>query len=58
MTVARLVAVIKRICGMPDYAAYVAHLAAEHPERTVPTEREFTAAYQKSRYEGGANRCC
>jgi uncharacterized short protein YbdD (DUF466 family) len=58
MTVARIVALIKRVCGMPDYAAYVAHLAQHHAGCAIPTEREFTAAYLKSRYEGGANRCC
>ena len=49
---------ILRICGMPDYEGYVRHLAACHPGRAVPTERQFFEEYLKARYEGGPTRCC
>jgi uncharacterized short protein YbdD (DUF466 family) len=47
-----------RICGMPDYEAYLRHLAACHPGRPVPSERQFFDEYLKARYEGGPTRCC
>jgi uncharacterized short protein YbdD (DUF466 family) len=53
-----LVAAIRRILGMPDYAAYCAHLNAAHPGTVLPTEREYFDDYLKSRYEGGPTRCC
>jgi len=49
---------LKRVCGMPDYAAYVAHLRAHHPDRPVPTEREFYDEYLQTRYADGPTRCC
>ena len=47
-----------RILGMPDYQAYVRHLATCHPRCPVPTERQFFEEYLKARYEGGPTRCC
>ncbi len=54
----RLVHMIKRIAGMPDYTAYVAHLREAHPDRAIPSEREYYDLYLRSRYEGKATRCC
>ncbi|HEX3927491.1 MAG TPA: YbdD/YjiX family protein [Gemmatimonadales bacterium] len=53
-----VVRVCRQIAGMPDYQAYVAHLAAAHPERPLPTEREFYEEFVRSKYAGGASRCC
>ena len=50
--------VIRRISGMPDYAAYVEHAKRCHPERAVASEREFYEEYLRTRYEGGPTRCC
>jgi uncharacterized short protein YbdD (DUF466 family) len=55
---ARLLAAVRRICGMPDYDAYVAHLRRCHPERPLPGRREFFAEYLEARYGGGPTRCC
>ena len=30
---------------MPDYDAHIEHLRRSHPERPVPTEREYYAEY-------------
>ena len=49
---------IRRICGMPDYAAYCAHLQAAHPERPLPTRRAYFDEYLQSRYADGPTRCC
>ena len=53
-----VIATVKRIAGMPNYEAYVAHLATHHPECRVPSEREYFDLYLKGRYEGGGTRCC
>lgn len=50
--------IVRRIAGMPDYAAHVAHLRTEHPGCPIPSEREFFDRYLATRYEGGPTRCC
>jgi uncharacterized short protein YbdD (DUF466 family) len=52
------VTVLLRVAGMPDYAAYVGHLRRCHPERPIPTEREYFAEYVATRYGDGPTRCC
>ncbi len=54
----RLLSAVRRIFGMPDYARYLAHLRARHPERPVPTEREFCEEFLRARYADGPTRCC
>lgn len=49
---------IRRVAGMPDYAAHLEHLRRSHPGSPVPTEREFYEEFVRSRYEDGATRCC
>jgi uncharacterized short protein YbdD (DUF466 family) len=56
--VAALLSLLRRVAGMPDYAAYVAHLRQAHPSRPVPTEREFYDEYLRTRYGDGPTRCC
>ena len=53
-----LVAALRRVAGMPDYAVYVGHLRRCHPERPIPTEREYFAEYVSARYGDGPTRCC
>ena len=57
-TVAWAGEVLRRIAGMPDYGAYVEHLRRCHPERAVPTEREYFEQYVAARYGDGPTRCC
>ncbi len=54
----RTAAVVKRVAGMPDYAAYVTHIRAAHPEHAIPTEREYYASYVDAKYRAGGSRCC
>jgi uncharacterized short protein YbdD (DUF466 family) len=54
----RLLRVVRRVSGMPDYAAYVEHLRTKHPERPVPSAREYYEEYVRSRYGHGPTRCC
>ena len=53
-----LAAALRRVAGMPDYAVYVGHLRRCHPERPIPTEREYFAEYVAARYGDGPTRCC
>ena len=57
-TVARVGELLRRIAGMPDYRAYVEHLRRCHPERALPTEREYFEQYVAARYGDGPTRCC
>jgi uncharacterized short protein YbdD (DUF466 family) len=50
--------VLRRIAGMPDYEAYLEHLRCSHPERAIPSQREFYAEFVRSRYDDGPTRCC
>jgi uncharacterized short protein YbdD (DUF466 family) len=50
--------VVRRIAGMPDYAAPLEHLRRCHPERPVPSAREFYESYVRARYGDGPTRCC
>jgi uncharacterized short protein YbdD (DUF466 family) len=54
----RMVRVVRRIAGMPDYAAHVEHLRRWHPERPVPSPRQFYDDYLRARYADGPTRCC
>ncbi len=49
---------LRRVAGMPDYAAYVEHLRRHHPDRAVPTQREYFEQYVAARYGDGPTRCC
>ena len=49
---------LKRVLGMPDYPGYLAHLRACHPDRPIPTERQFFDEYVHARYGDGPTRCC
>jgi uncharacterized short protein YbdD (DUF466 family) len=54
----RALAALRRVLGMPDYQRYLGHLRACHPDRPVPTEREFYDDYVRTRYGDGPTRCC
>lgn len=54
----QVLGVIRRVAGMPDYDAHVEHLRRCHPDRPVPSAREFYEEFVRARYEGGATRCC
>lgn len=48
----------RMLVGLPDYANYVAHQHAKHPECVPMTETQFFRACQQSRYGQGQGRCC
>jgi uncharacterized short protein YbdD (DUF466 family) len=54
----KLVTAGRRIAGIPDYDAYVAHLKSSHPERAIPPRDAFVAERLQARYSGRGGRCC
>jgi uncharacterized short protein YbdD (DUF466 family) len=56
--IARIAAILRRIIGAPDYATYVAHVRAHHPEREPLCERDFLNERLNARYEKPGARCC
>jgi uncharacterized short protein YbdD (DUF466 family) len=54
----RAVQTARLSCGVPDYDVYVKHLREHHPERPVPSYKEFFCERQIARYKGTGGRCC
>lgn len=54
----RVAAVIRRIIGVPDYEAYVAHVREHHPGQEPVSERDFHRERLSARYSQPGNRCC
>jgi uncharacterized short protein YbdD (DUF466 family) len=54
----RVASFLRRIAGMPDYAAHVEHLRRRHPDLPIPSERQFFDEFVRARYEDGPTRCC
>ncbi|HJR35366.1 MAG TPA: YbdD/YjiX family protein [Gemmatimonadales bacterium] len=49
---------LKRVCGMPDYQGYLAHMREKHGGCTVLSEREYFEQHMQVRYGSGVSRCC
>ena len=56
--VAACLTAVRRMAGMPDYAAFVEHRRLHHPDDALPTEREYYAEYVVARYGDSPTRCC
>jgi len=56
--VARISRAVRAIIGAPDYARYLAHLRAKHPDTTPLSREEFARERERARYEGTGSRCC
>lgn len=54
----KLLGALRRIAGMPDYEGHLEHLRRCHPDRPVPTERQFFEDFVRIRYGDGPTRCC
>jgi uncharacterized short protein YbdD (DUF466 family) len=55
---AAVMSAVRRVAGMPDYAAHLEHLRLRHPGCVPPTEREFFEQYLRARYGDAPTRCC
>jgi uncharacterized short protein YbdD (DUF466 family) len=49
---------LRLMVGLPDYQAYVAHMAEQHPDKAAMTYEEFFRERQEARYGGKVGRCC
>jgi uncharacterized short protein YbdD (DUF466 family) len=56
--IARISRAVRAIIGAPDYARYLAHLRAKHPDTTPLSREAFARERDRARYEGTGNRCC
>ena len=56
--VERALAALRTILGVPDYARYLAHQRAKHPDATPLSRQEFARERERARYEGTGSRCC
>jgi uncharacterized short protein YbdD (DUF466 family) len=56
--IARALTIIRTIIGVPDYARYIAHQRAKHPDATPLSREEFARERVRARYEGTGSRCC
>jgi len=54
----RLLAVIRRIIGVPDYEVYLAHVAECHPGTRPLTKEEFAKDRLEAKYSRPGQRCC
>jgi uncharacterized short protein YbdD (DUF466 family) len=58
LSLSRLLSPVLALLGMPDYDAHCRHLREHHPERPLPSEREFFDQFVRARYGDGPTRCC
>ena len=56
--ITQLLGALRKIAGMPDYAAHLEHLRQCHPVQPIPTERQFYEEFLRTRYADGPTRCC
>jgi uncharacterized short protein YbdD (DUF466 family) len=54
----RALAVIRRIIGVPDYEAYLAHVAECHPGMRPLSREEFAKDRLEAKYSRPGQRCC
>lgn len=55
---ARVAAILRRIIGVPDYSAYLAHMQRHHPGCAVMDPRTFERERMTDRYSRPGSRCC
>jgi uncharacterized short protein YbdD (DUF466 family) len=49
---------LRLMVGLPDYAAYLSHREATHPDLPAMSYEAFFRERQSARYGGGSGRCC
>ena len=54
----RLIAIVRRIIGVPDYQVYVSHMQRHHPTCTPMDERTFERERLADKYSRPGSRCC
>jgi uncharacterized short protein YbdD (DUF466 family) len=56
--IARALSIVRTVIGAPDYARYLAHQRAKHPDATPLSREAFARERERARYEGTGSRCC
>jgi uncharacterized short protein YbdD (DUF466 family) len=54
----RVIAVVRRIVGVPDYDAYLSHMQRHHPTCTPLDARTFERERLADKYTRPGSRCC
>ncbi|MBI1808526.1 MAG: YbdD/YjiX family protein [Gemmatimonadetes bacterium] len=54
----RLLAIVRRVIGVPDYALYLRHMRERHPGCATLSPREFERERLTARYSRPGSRCC
>lgn len=54
----RAVAIVRRIVGVPDYDAYLAHMQRQYPDCTPMDPRTFERERLAAKYTQPGSRCC
>ena len=49
---------LRLMVGVPEYDAYVEHMANAHPGQPVMSYERFFRERQEARYGGKVSRCC
>ena len=49
---------LRLMVGLPDYDAYLSHMARTHPEQTPMSYEAFFRDRLEARYGSGKGRCC
>ena len=55
---ARALAVLRRIIGVPDYDLYVAHMRTHHPGCDLLSREAFIRERMADKYSRPGSRCC
>jgi len=58
LAVAKVLAVVRRIVGAPDYELYLRHMSEHHPGCAPLTAQEFRDERLAARYSRPGSRCC
>ncbi|GAB2724758.1 YbdD/YjiX family protein [Nocardia thraciensis] len=53
-----VVSYMNAVLGGQDYARYVEHLRRNHPDRPIPSERDYWRERHDDAARNPANRCC
>ncbi len=54
----RVLAIVRRIVGVPDYQAYLSHMERHHPGCTPVDARTFERERLADKYSRPGSRCC
>jgi uncharacterized short protein YbdD (DUF466 family) len=57
-TLARIIPVVRRVIGVPDYEIYCQHMAVSHPSQPPLSERDFAEERLAAKYSRPGQRCC